>query len=179
MSHRQIVVVDIETSGLIPGHDVAVEVAWWVLGTDERGCYIPPHDTAWVLFEGDPHALKINGYAERLAAEPQDVEGIGRARLARILDGNTLAGSNPAFDTYFLVLPCFIGQATPPWHHRLLDLSAYAAGVLHIPPTELPGLSVVCERLGITNTAPHTAEGDVDATGRCFLALMDLAGGVS
>jgi DNA polymerase-3 subunit epsilon len=176
---RQIIVVDVETSGLIPDHDVAVEVAWWVLETGERGCFIPPHDTEWVLQEGDPQALKLNGYRARLAGQPQDTEDVERAQLARKLAGNTLAGSNPAFDTYFLVLPPFIGHATPPWHHRLLDLSAYAAGVLNIPPTELPGLAAVCERLGIENAAPHTAEGDVDATGRCFLALMDLAGGAS
>lgn len=172
MSARQLIVVDVETSGLIPGHDVAVEVAWWALETDERGCFIPVHDTAWVLQEGDPQALKLNGYRERLAGQPQDETEVKAARLTNVLTDNTLAGSNPAFDLNFLP-DAGVGVARR--HHRLSDLSAYAAGVLRIPPTELPGLAAVCDLLGIKNTAPHTAAGDVDATGRCFLALMERA----
>lgn len=109
--------------------------------------------------------------------------------LHRRLKGNVLAGSNPKFDADFLSgqryappprwpdissyfdlapAPNVFGQ---PWHHRMLDLSAYAAGVLNIPLDELPGLNVVCEQLGVVNEDPHSALGDARATAECFRRL--------
>jgi DNA polymerase-3 subunit epsilon len=169
---RHVVIVDVETSGLLPDHDVAVEVAWWDLATGERGCFVPVHDVAWVLEHGNPQALEINGYRRRLATAKQDEGYLLQRQLKGTLRGNTIAGSNPGFDVDFLrkLIP------STPWHHRKLDLATYAAAVLGIPPWQLPGLSSVCERLSILNSAPHTAEGDVDATGHCFLALFELAG---
>src|ERR1051326_1807275 len=177
MTERHIIVVDVETSGLIPGHDVAVEVAWWDLATDERGCFVPVHDVAWVLEHGDEQALKINGYRERLQHATQDICQTGLNALAVRMTGQQWAGSKPDFDVAF-VQPLITqrGWTIGKPHHRLRDLASYAGGVLGLPPPDLPGLQQVCELLDITNHAPHTAEGDVDATGRCFRKLFKLAG---
>jgi DNA polymerase-3 subunit epsilon len=170
---RQIVVVDVETTGLDPQTHTLVEVAWWNLTTGQRGEFVPPHSVSEALQHADVKALQVNRYIDRLAEAGQDADNGGLHRLGNNLSGNTFAGSNPAFDAAFLAGR--MERIKVRWHHRLLDLSAYAAGVLHLPATELPGLSTVCELLGVENTAPHTAAGDVDATGRCFQILMEKA----
>lgn len=182
MSERQIVVVDVETSGLDPEHHTVVEVAWWNLTTDVFGSFVPPHLPREVLSEADFSALRVNRYIDRLADAEQDTDGKHARALQAQLAGNTLAGANPAFDATFLRamfrdaydLEDHGIDEGPQWHHRLLDLSAYAAGVLNIPVTELPGLSTVCERLGVDHPNAHTAFGDVSATVECFVALFNL-----
>ncbi|GJF06563.1 hypothetical protein [Pseudonocardia sp. D17] len=191
MIARQIVVVDIETNGLNFERHRAVEVAWWNLTTDARGRFIPPHSVSDVLAAAELQALRINRYIDRIAGHGQDVNGHELGRLHGQFLGydqddideggfpaeiaHTLAGSNPAFDAQFLA-KLFAAADGPdtdpePWHHRLWDLSAYAAGVLGLD--ELPGLARVCELLDVEGP-DHTAEGDVTATGRCFLQLQQI-----
>lgn len=173
MTARQLVVVDVESSGLREA-DLTVEVAWRNVDTGERGEFVPAHNTAWVLRFGQPTALEMNGYRERLLEAPQD-DGTEVARLHTALTGNCLAGSNPGFDWYMHLSRLFrrhrLGQ---PHHHRMPDISNYAAGVLGIDPRELPGLARVCELLGV-EAPDHTAAGDVRATGECFDALSVMA----
>lgn len=169
---RHMIVVDVETNGLDFARHEAVEVAWWNLATDERGQFIPRHDVAKVLAAADVKALQVNRYIDRIADQRTDRDHTPAFdALLAVLRHHTLAGSNPAFDARML-MKLYIGRSSltpPPWHHRLWDLSAYAAGVLGLD--ELPGLARVCELLNIP--APdHTAAGDVTATGRCFRALF-------
>lgn len=180
MSAREIIVVDCETTGLEVSRHTTVEVAWWHLGTGQRGRFVPPHRVSEVLSNANLQALRVNRYIDRLADTEQDHDGKAARELADVLHGNTLAGATPSFDERFLraMYASYEDRelcGAPRWHHRLLDLSAYAAGVLGLPPTELPGLSAVCELLSVTNPAPHTAEGDTTATGNCFLRLFDRA----
>jgi DNA polymerase-3 subunit epsilon len=192
VSGRQIIVVDVETNGLDHDRHQAVEVAWWNLNTDERGLFIPHHDVQRVLGAADIEALRVNRYIDRVAGHPQDLAHTELLRLhdqlvrydeagdydehapARVR--HALAGSNPASDARFLTK--LFGQIEyidnpEPWHHRLWDLSAYAAGVLGLDT--LPGLATVCELLDVP--APdHSAEADVTATGICFTKLMLKAG---
>ncbi|WP_435582880.1 3'-5' exonuclease [Amycolatopsis thermoflava] len=177
---RQIVVVDVETTGLDPDRHIVVEVGWVNLATGAQGLFVPPHSTPDALANADLQALRMNRYIDRLADLPRDRNGDAAYTLAQQLEGNTLAGSNPAFDASFLT-QMYVTQYSvdldweaPAWHHRLLDLSAYAAGVLAINPGELPGLHAVCERLGVTNDEPHTALGDARATAECFRRLSPM-----
>lgn len=189
---RQLIVVDVETTGLDPTRHSAVEVAWWNLTTDDRGRFIPPHNPRTVLAEADIAALRVNRYIDRIPGQPQDYNNLSLTELhAQFLDydeddvsdaaecavvQHTLAGSNPAFDAAFLAVLFgnleFLDDRPEPWHHRLWDLSAYAAGVLGLD--DLPGLSTVCELLDVPGP-DHTAEGDVTATGLCFRALQQRA----
>lgn len=193
MSARRIVVVDVESNGLDPAVHQAVEVAWHDMSTGDHGCFVPRHDVQRVLAESQVRALQINRYVDRLAEAAQDVEGHDVTILRNVLDGATLAGSNPSFDAAMLrkvIHPHLIQtvrlygngtsavvdrQVADPWHHRLLDLSAYAAGVLGVSPSSLPGLATVCELLDLP-PGDHTAAGDVAATVACFKALMAKAG---
>lgn len=182
---RPIVVVDCESTGL-RGIDIAVEVAWIDLATDDRGSFVPQHDVQWVLDEAEPRALEVNGYRERLIKAAQD-DG-GRAReLYDVLDGAVLAGSNPTADAAWLekLFARHCGELATgdriapfrPWHHRMLDLSAYAAGVLSLPPGQLPGLWDLCNLLGVTPEPDvHSAAEGAAVTARCFYALFVKAG---
>lgn len=171
MNERQVIIVDVETTGLDPRAHAVVEVAWWNLTTGDRGEFIPPHDPHDVLATADIDALRINRYVDRIPGLPQDEGWVRRDELWTHLDGNTLAGSNPAFDAGFLAT---IAPGRLPAHHRLLDLSAYAAGVLDLPVSNLPSLATVCNLLGVVLRDAHTAAGDVEATGECFLRLFDI-----
>lgn len=175
-STRPVIVVDTETNGLNPRVHQVVEVAWWNLATDEHGTFIPKHNPRDVLADGDIAALRINRYIDRLASADQDVSYTGLWRLADQLNGATLAGSNPAFDAAMLrgLFDRLEDQCPPPeWHHRLWDLSAYAAGVLGLE--ELPGLARVCELLGLAAGPTHAAADDVYATVQCFKTLRGIA----
>ena len=170
---RQIIVVDVETTGL--HEDAAIlEVAAVNLDTGKVLEFVP-----WVHREvfaaAEPAALTINRYHARRVWERQLGSGDTREMwdtLSYWLDGNTFAGSNPTFDSRLIsrvnVDDEFLGPFGTPWHHRLLDLSAYAAGTLGIDPAELPGLDAVCQRLGVINEGPHSALGDAKAAAECF-----------
>lgn len=165
------VVCDVETSGL-RDLDIPVEVAWWDLTTDQRGVIVTEHNTAWVLEHGHPDALEINGYRRRLAAAEQSPP----TELHRVLRGQCLAGANVRFDAAHLSkLFVATGMHPTPFHHRLLDVEAYAAGVLGLDPGELPGLAQLC---ALFDTPPpdHTAQADVTATGLVFRSLFAKAG---
>jgi DNA polymerase-3 subunit epsilon len=166
-----LVFVDVETTGLDPlVHDV-VEIAWAVEGGEIKS-YVPQH----TLSGADPKALEINGYFDR------DLYSQGR-RDARIdyqstllfdLNGATIVGSNPAFDTAFLRKK--LGFA--PWHHRLIDVSNVAMMVFdRLRP---PGLAAIAGSLrGLGHDIPepdHTATGDVECTRVVYTALRQIAG---
>lgn len=187
---RQLIVVDTETTGL---HDDAaiIEVAAINVNTGETLHFVP-HLPPGQLAKAQPEALQINRYYERglfretlSAADTLDAFD----NLRNMLNGNTFAGSNPTFDAKLIekqqyrtihtdeetanldyTSPAPIGQV---WHHRLADLSAYAAGVLGLDPTEAPGLDRVAELLGVSipDGDRHTALGDAKTTARCFQLL--------
>lgn len=168
---RHLIVCDIETTSLADDATI-LEVAAVNLQTGEEFRAVP-FITQAALAKADPVALSINRYYERRVFEDmlEDVEANKRAFewLGVELQGNTFAGANPAFDAPKIAK--LIDGA--PWHYRLADVSAYAAGKLGIPPTELPGLHSVCELLGVENEDPHSALGDARATAECFRLLME------
>lgn len=169
---RQLIVVDVETTGL-SATAWPLEVAAINVTTGEVFEFVP-FVTDSALGTADRKALQINRYYERgvwehmLPDSDANTEKFGFLRS--MLQGNTFAGSNPTFDAR--IIARFTGEV---WHHRLADLSAYAAGVLGIDPTELPGLAAVCERLDITNDEEHSAYYDAQATAECFKALGKMA----
>jgi DNA polymerase-3 subunit epsilon len=166
-----LVYLDIETTGLDPLlHDV-VDIAWAVEDGDIKS-FVPEHNLAGA----DPAALRINRYFDRgleihrrggeLACVALELD------LLRALDGSTVVGSNPAFDTAFLRRKLGVAM----WHHRLIDVSNVAMMVFNW--TRPSGLADVVEELralGYTIPAPdHTAAGDVESTRAVYLALREI-----
>ena len=175
MNDRHIVVVDLETTGFDPLIHTCVEVSWWDLTANQRGYFIPPHHIGKTLATANVDALRITRYIDRIPQLLQD-DGTGARLLADALHGHTLAGSNPAFDASFLKAPTFPWEQgdSPIWHHRMWDLSPYAAGVLKLD--HLPGLAEVCELLDVANQPDHTADMDVTVTGKCICKLLRMTG---
>lgn len=182
---RPIVVLDLESTGLDPRIHRPLEVAWEVLDTGVRGSFLPAVSRR-VLAQADPKAMEINGYYDRGLHLAEKDNGQGVEWLRETLRGATLAGASPQFDASMLI-PLFAADTlrqrswfgrtfgprptlaeVAPWHYRMLDLSAYAAGVLGLD--ELPSLWKVCELLDIP-PGDHTAGNDVTATVACFKAL--------
>lgn len=165
---RDIIVIDVETTGLYRSSAV-LEVAAINLSTGEELYFVPYVNDS--VFDRDSYkALQINRYFERGVWESMLNPETTRPqymKLAMWLHGNTFAGCNPTFDA--AMLPSHV---TVHRHHRLLDLSAYAAGVLGTPPNELEGLHGVCEALGVVNEGAHGALEDARATAECFRRLI-------
>lgn len=173
---RRVIVVDTETTGLDPQSDVPVEVAWEDYATGESGVFVPSHDVESVLRTAHPTALEVNGYRERIAPRAQD-DGTEVERLHRVLTGATLVGSAPQLDVAMLAYLFGSDVHDPrPWHHRVVDLGSYAAGVLGLPLGDVPGLWRCCELLGVTELPNHGAAEDVRSTVACLRALDLLRG---
>jgi DNA polymerase-3 subunit epsilon len=163
-----LVFLDVETTGRDPDRHEVWEIAYAIDDGPIRSAIVPHTFT-----NPDPKALAMNGYLDRaLDAKPDRAfEDLLRARL----DGATIVGANPAFDAAFLRARW--GYA--PWHHRLWDVEAYAAGVLVLD--KVPGLATIAMMLdGLGREIPepdHSAAGDVATLRACFRALQDLATG--
>lgn len=179
---RQLIVVDTETTGLDTAQHWPLEVAAINVATGEEFYFVPvlPGDA---LNQADGKAMQINRYFERgVYADRLSLAGTENAwlQLWDMLAGNTLGGSNPAFDAAMLNRGVQYHGAPSPWHHRLADLAAFAAPAMHLPPNELPGLDKVCQYLEVENEGDHTALGDARATAECFKRLTAMyAGGVA
>lgn len=184
---RQLIVVDVETTGLTPGVHLPIEVAAVNVMTGDVLHFVPkvPKGT---FDNASEQALEINRYYERglYKQRPTSWEATDGdySNLWEMLAGNTFAGSNPAFDAAMVTAGFtaarqnsareFAAFMREPWHHRLADLAAYAGPALMLAPNELVGLAEICERLGVTNEAEHTALGDARATATCFKKLTHL-----
>ncbi|SKF80263.1 3'-5' exonuclease [Mycobacteroides abscessus] len=182
---RDVWVVDLETTGLDRNVHLPVEVAAVNLKTGREIRFVP-FITGDELGKADREAMRINMYYEQgLYKDQLDRDTSIRCYqdVFELLQGQTLAGANPRFDADMLLIgyewllqlePRLPGASTrveAPWHHRLADVCAYAAGALNIPPDDIPGLAGVCQLLGVTNEAEHTALGDARATVECFRRL--------
>ena len=175
MSRRVVVVVDTETTSLNVERAAITEVAAVDVDSGDVLCAFVPHLPRKDWANADLESLAINGYLERRTYElALDVSETAHKynELYELLHGAVLAGSNPTFDAAVLsrVFDSYDWHPTP-WHYRLLDISAYAAGVLGCELGDAPGLSSVLDRLGIVNPEPHTARGDALATAAAFRAL--------
>lgn len=186
-----IVFLDTETTGLLPGvHEV------WEIAAIVRADGAPDEEYAWQLrpslASADPAALRIGRYYERnrvrhldpgsqrtvyQLADPDlagDEEFRDRLiwpaaaahRLAGLLDGAYLCGSNPSFD--FRFVDRFLrahGEALTA-RHRMLDIRSMAHGHLAglgypVDPTAPSGH--LAEHLEVPDLADedrHTALGD-------------------
>lgn len=174
MTTRQLIVVDTETTGLDLNRAVVIELAAVNVTTGEEFYFVPfvdRHEFA----KFDPAALTINRYFERRLYE--QVSRDNKADLwkfVEFIEGHTFAGSNPRYDAALIEKMLFDSGIETPWHHRLADISPFAAGALGLDPTDLPGLARVCELLDVKNEDPHSAMGDARATAMCFRRVAEI-----
>jgi len=161
-----LVYLDTETTGLDPERHHVWEIAW-ALDDGPILSTLVPH----TLAGADPKALELNGYYERIT-ETHEFRKVVTAEgdLRNILEGATVVGSNPAFDTAFLRHRWGVA----PWHHRLLDVAAYGMGVLNRNrPEGLASVAGYLRQEGHDIPEPdHTAAGDVACLRATFKALQ-------
>lgn len=175
MTDRELIVVDIETTGLDPETASPLEIAAVRVSTGESMRFVP--DGSLDAAQGaDPMALAVNRYFERRVFDDELSRSGTRDAYRQLFDwlnAATFAGANPRFDSRILERAMIevtgLGER---WHHRLADISAYTAGALSISPVSLPGLDQCCAALGVVNEAPHSALGDATATAECFRRLV-------
>lgn len=175
---RDLIVVDLETTGLDPAIHRILEVAAINTSTGEVIHFVPDIDPA-DLGIADGYAMQTNRYYERGAWKHKlshEASCEQYERLSDMLRGNTFAGSNPRFDANFLTRSWSSFFDPEPWHHRLADLAAYAAGALGIAPNELVGLGAICARLDVNPGVAHSALDDAKATAECFRQLTRMKG---
>lgn len=166
--------LDTETTGLDPAKHEVWELAY-AIGDGPVHTYVLRHNLA----TADLQALAVNGYHERSRKQPlaATVELEVRTSFA----GTTLVGANPRFDAAFLSARWGI----EPWKYRLLDIEAYAMGILGtdlFTSDAVPSLRDVVDQL---NAVPdhsfaipqpnHTAARDVVCVRAAYKALLTLS----
>ena len=147
---RNVIVLDTETDGLDKLLNRPIEVgylSWPNADHGPRDLFVPPH----TLDHATPEALNVNGYFQRIARRRRDYTYERTRALHEALTGNTLAGANIAFDANMLTHLFSDAGLRPidPWHYRLVDIEAYAGGILGFPPWALPSLNTLCETVGV------------------------------
>lgn len=126
------IVVDVETTGLVPGKHAIVSIGAVDFDKPERQfmaeCRIDQQTAV------DPGALAVNGYTQ------SQIEDQTKPTLARITndfldwsraaENKTLAGHNVAFDIGMLRAACSAAGAQWPFGWQALDLYSVAFGVM-------------------------------------------------
>lgn len=173
---RELVVVDLETTGLQVGFHVPLEIAAINVLTGKT-LYFVPHVACEDLGRASGDAMRINRYYERGVYQEMLTPNATHdfyGQLWEMLAGNTFGGSNPRFDAAMLMSVRAITEQEEPWHHRLADLSAYAGAALRQPPNALVGLGDVCKALHVDAGIAHSALDDASATAQCFRKLSKI-----
>lgn len=170
---NDLVFLDTETTGLLPGRHQIWEIAYAIGdGHVLHGFLTHDYSTA------DPAALVINGYLDRC---PPQIDVLGAVRfegtLKAALNGATIVGANPAFDTAML----YARWGEQPWHYRMIDIESFAMPILgYDRPKGLAGVSEDLRCLGYEiYQADHTARADVLSLRDCWNALQQERGNVS
>jgi Rad3-related DNA helicase/DNA polymerase III epsilon subunit-like protein len=162
------VALDLETTGLDPGHDRVIEVGA-VAFTPER--VLDRLETLVDPRRSVPEAvLRLTGI--RLVELRQaGVEGPALAMLANLLRGREPIGHGATLDIAFLA-----AAGIWPADTEILDTLDLARILLPVSPSH--GLASLVVELGLDQPRPHRAFDDADATRQLFLRLREVAGGL-
>lgn len=161
---RDLVFLDIETTGLDPDKHEAWEVA--VAINDGP---VTSHILVHSLKTADFKALDLNGYFRRNPLGARSEGPIVDLQVREMLQDATVVAANPSFDVDFL----YRRWGVAPWHHRKIDVETMAYAVLQYD--EMKGMKDIAEDLRDREFSirqpDHTAYGDVTALRDCYKAL--------
>lgn len=157
--------VDVETSGLDPSRHELLEVAAMRVSGDLReyrgGLWCQTRPTH--IETADAEALAVCGYDPAKWARAAEL-GHTLERLARLMEGATLAGHKVDFDEGFIRAGfASVGQAFPKIGHYRLDTVSLAYPLLAAGVVPDLKLTTLTNTLGIRHEDAHTAWPDVIA----------------
>lgn len=182
--------IDTETTGLGP------DCEWWELGLIER-TPVGDREYLWQRRPGMAHAepmgLRIGRYYDRTDAALVD-EGAVRqifngvdipadkrhvnpdrwaaADIAQILDGATIVGAVPWFDTVMIDKWLRANGQAGTWNYHLVDVETLAAGQLVLPPPWNFDKLLAAYGLVHDEADRHSALGDAKMARDLFDAVM-------
>jgi DNA polymerase III epsilon subunit-like protein len=156
-----IVVIDVETTGTVPGVDAAVQVA---LVRFEKREIVGRHSRIVHPKRKIPkEATAIHGITDEMVQGAWAIEDILAAPLVReLIEGAQPAAYNASFDQRFVPASAF-EDWTWPW---LDPLVAVRAVDRFVRGEGRHKLSEACARRGIPLVGAHDAAADAEATGR-------------
>lgn len=161
---RDLVFVDVETTGLDPETDRLVELSWAV-GENEP-------ETLWFGVTEVPEFIdNLIGFTKRGIAGRRS-DGFAVERFLAASENATMVAANPAFDAGFI-------KAAGLWrfHYRMLDIQTFAFAKMRefadIPSMEELHKAITAR--GINITAPdHTSRNDVLAMREAFTFMENM-----
>ncbi len=163
---RDFVFVDTETTGLDPEKDLLVELSYAVNTGPIKTLYFGRYEVP--EFIDNLIGFTKRGIAGRVSS-PREFSNFYSAGVDA-----TMVAANPTFDAGFLQE--YKGFDLFPFHYRMVDLSAYAMGVLNLDA--MPGQAEIVSMLregGHDIPEPdHSSYNDVAALQASFYALKNL-----
>lgn len=161
--------IDTETTGVLPGHDRAVQVA---IARFEGGVLVDGHQS--LVDPGipiPPEATKIHGITDDQVVGQITVEEFFREpRTIALLQDAQPAAYNAPFDRHFV--PPFGDDWTWPW---LDALSLVRVIDRYVKGTGRHKLDVTAARHGIPAWDAHEAAGDAAGAGKLFYVIASKA----
>ena len=175
---------DTETTGLDPRTEEIIEIHFQIWDSNGAGADTSPDGTFSRLWmpQGDcnPGAAEVNGFT-REAWAARGAETMKRQDLIELdwwlarHKPDMFGGAATHFDVGML------GNAfdrvrvpRPKMSHRQLDIQSLATPLVVAGKIGGVSLAKICDFLGVTNLAPHTAKGDCDATIDAFERLVGM-----
>jgi ATP-dependent DNA helicase DinG len=165
---KTIVALDLETTGLLPERDGILEVGMVRFNGDHEearwtqlinpGCRIPAMIS------------QLTGITEAMVAESPPIRDVLPA-IRDFVGDHAVLGHNIRFDLSFLRKQKVL------LHNEALDTLELASALLPAAPRY--NLSSLCNHLGVPQLATHRALDDALATRAVYLALYEVAGGLS
>ena len=165
-----IVVIDVETTGLTSGRDEIIEIgAVRVMDgviTETFQTLVKPRSAL------PPEVCKLTGITEEMLATAPELEDCLPLFLS-FIEGSVLCGHNVQFDMQFLTTACDNAGYELPVSRDVLDTADLARIVM--PTAKEYHLAAVAAALGVENDVWHRALPDAQATAQLLKPLADRA----
>jgi len=176
MIQQDHVFIDLETSGFDPDSDEILEIG--AIRTDSKGNIIASYcDKVLPTKPVDDQAARVNGYTVESWSSAIPIATALDSLKRTLLDGRTdkivVVAHFADFDRSFLRVACEKAGIKSPFEGRAWICTGQLVWPLAFSQIiQSRKLSSLCEYFGVTNTAPHTATGDVTATAEVYWAIM-------
>lgn len=173
---RNLLFVDVESTGLDPSYHEMIEVAA-LLTTPDASKILESYEAKIrpnFIARAHPRALEVNGYSEEEWRPEKCVQpGVVAVKLARMSKDVHLVGQNVSFDESFLTAFLVANLQEPKWNYHKVDLVAlcwplFASGLI-----EKTNLQNVAKFLGLNlEEQKHRAMADTQMAYAVYKSLM-------